>query len=207
MVATKSGTFTKRLPVKTKDIPKSLIYEIMDGKPVYYAGFREVLSKQKTIEEIMGSSRLQTRIIMAIISYILKNISEDNYEIATNEFGIHIAQGDNLSGDIGIYETSQFENSRDEDKYFNIPPKIMIEIDTKATIEYVIENDYFHKKTEKLLNFGVEKVIWYFTNSQKVWVAEKGKSWTIDNWDKTIEVMPDLSLCLTGLMEKKGILL
>ena len=56
MVATKSGTFTKRLPVKTKDIPKNLIYEIMDGKPVYYAGFREVLSKQKTIEEIMGSS-------------------------------------------------------------------------------------------------------------------------------------------------------
>lgn len=206
MVATKSGTFTKRLPVKTKDIPKSLIYEIMDGKPVYYAGFREVLSKQKTIEEILGSSLLQSRIIAILIQYFTK-LMPDEFEIFTNEFGIHIDLNDNVSGDFGIYHTSQFEGVNMVDKYTTIPPKIMIEIDTKATIEYVIENDYFHKKTEKLLNFGVEKVIWYFTNSHKVWVAEKDKSWTIDNWDKTIKVMPNLSLCLTELMEKKGILL
>ncbi|MCU0470934.1 MAG: Uma2 family endonuclease [Arcicella sp.] len=207
MVATRSQIRKKRLPVKAKDIPPYLIYEVMDGKPIYYEGFKEVLTKEKTFEEIMGSSRLQTRIIMAIISYILKNISEEVYEIVTNEFGLHIGQGSNLSGDIGIYEITQLEDSIDEDKYFNIPPKIMIEIDTQANMDYVLDNDYFHKKTQKLLDFGVEKVIWYYTNSKKVMVAEKDKSWTIDDWDKNIKVMPDLNLCLTDLMAKKGIII
>ncbi|MEA5459950.1 hypothetical protein VB796_12920 [Arcicella sp. LKC2W] len=207
MVATRSQIRKKRLPVKTKDIPSYLIYEVMDGKPIYYEGFREVLTNQKTFEEVMGSSRLQTRIIMAIISYMLKNISEEIYEIVTNEFGLHIGQGNNLSGDIGIYEINQLKDSPDEDKYFNIPPKIMIEIDTQANMDYVLDNDYFHKKTQKLLDFGVEKVIWYYTISKKVMVAENDKSWTIDNWDKTVEVMPNLYLCLTDLMLKKGIAL
>jgi hypothetical protein len=36
-------------------------------------------------------------------------------------------------------------------------------------------------------------------------VAQKEKSWMIDDWGKNIEVMPDLNLCLTELMAKRGI--
>ncbi len=206
MVATRSQIRKKRLPVKAKDIPPYLIYEVMDGKPIYYEGFREVLTNQKTFEEIMGSSILQSRIIAILIQYFSKLIS-DEFEIFTNEFGIHIEHNDNLCGDFGIYHISQFEGVDMNNKYTTIPPKIMIEIDTQANVDYVLDNDYFHKKTQKLLDFGVEKVIWYYTNSKKVMVAEKDKSWMIDNWDKTIEVMPTLNLCLTDLMLKKGITL
>jgi Uma2 family endonuclease len=206
MVATRSQIRKKRLPVKVKDIPPYLIYEVMDGKPIYYEGFREVLTNQKTFEEIMGSSILQSRIIAILIQYFSKLIS-DEFEIFTNEFGIHIEHNDNLCGDFGIYHISQFEGVDMNNKYTTIPPKIMIEIDTQANVDYVLDNDYFHKKTQKLLDFGVEKVIWYYTNSKKVMVAEKDKSWMIDNWDKTVEVMPNLNLCLTDLMLKKGITL
>jgi hypothetical protein len=205
MVATLSPYRKKRLPVRAKDIPHYLIYEIMDGKPIYYEGFREVLTNKKTFEEIMGSSRLQTRIIMAIISHLLKNLSEDIYEVATNEFGLHLDKRNNLSGDIGIFEMSKLIETVDEDKYFDLPAKIIIEIDTKAALEFIDEGDYFYKKTEKLLDFGVERVIWYFTKSRKIMIAEKEKSWTIDDWNKNIEVMPNLNLCLTDLMAKKGI--
>ncbi len=206
MVATLSPYRKKRLPVRAKDIPHYLIYEIMDGKPIYYEGFREVLTNKKTFEEIMGSSLLQSRIIAILIQYFSKLMSEE-YEIFTNEFGIHIDHNDNLSGDFGIYHKSQFNGVDMTDTYTTIPPKIMIEIDTKANLEFVKENDYFYKKTEKLLDFGVEKVIWYFTKSHKVMIAEKEKSWTIDDWNKNIEVMPNLNLCLTELMAKKGITL
>jgi hypothetical protein len=205
MVASISPYRKKRLPVKAKDIPHHLIYEIMDGKPIYYEGFRDVLSNKKTFEEIMGSSRLQTRIIMAIISHLLKNLSEDIYEVATNEFGLHLDKRNNLSGDIGIFEMSKLTETIDEDKYFDLPAKIIIEIDTKAALEFIDEGGYYHKKAQKLLDFGVEKVIWFFTHSQKIMIAQKEKSWTIDDWDKNIEVMPDLDLCLTDLMEKRGI--
>ena len=205
MVATLSPYRKKRLPVKAKDIPHYLIYEIMDGKPIYYEGFREVLANKKTFEEIMGSSRLQSRIIMAIISHLLKNLSEDIYEVATNEFGLHLDKRNNLSGDIGIFESKTLIETIDEDKYFDFPAKIIIEIDTKAALEFIDEGGYYHKKTQKMLDFGVEKVVWVFTKSQKVMIAQKEKSWTIDDWNKNIEVMPDLNLCLTDLMAKKGI--
>ncbi|MDX2069856.1 MAG: hypothetical protein SFV55_15615 [Haliscomenobacter sp.] len=54
----------KRLPrIPAKRIPAALIYEIMDGKPVYYKGYREVLNNEKTLEEVMGASTLQGFIV------------------------------------------------------------------------------------------------------------------------------------------------
>ena len=51
MVATKDPIFRKK-PVS--HVPRHLIYEIMDGKPIYYKGYWDVLSGKKTASEIMG---------------------------------------------------------------------------------------------------------------------------------------------------------
>ena len=37
---------------------KSLVYEMWDGKPVYYAGYEDVLKRTKTVEQVMSSSIL-----------------------------------------------------------------------------------------------------------------------------------------------------
>jgi len=44
-------------------IPKDLIFEELDGIPIYYRGYNEVIKKSKTLEDIMGSSTLQMVII------------------------------------------------------------------------------------------------------------------------------------------------
>ena len=36
-------------------VPDYMIYEIMDGKPIYYRGYNDVLRKLKTLEEVMAS--------------------------------------------------------------------------------------------------------------------------------------------------------
>ncbi len=46
MIASKSGISIRKPSVK---IPKYLIYEIIDGKPIYYRGYREVLTKKGSI--------------------------------------------------------------------------------------------------------------------------------------------------------------
>ena len=51
-------------------IPEALVYETLDGKPFYYKGYREVLSKKKTLEEIMGCSTLQAE----LVSYYYRNV-------------------------------------------------------------------------------------------------------------------------------------
>ncbi|GAB3640652.1 hypothetical protein [Spirosoma arcticum] len=51
-------------------VPDALIYEIMDGKPIYRKGYRDVLSGEKTIQDIMGSSSLQAIIVYYLTGFI-----------------------------------------------------------------------------------------------------------------------------------------
>lgn len=40
-------------------IPDYLVYEVLDGQPLYYKGYQEVLAGRQKLEDIMGSSVLQ----------------------------------------------------------------------------------------------------------------------------------------------------
>jgi hypothetical protein len=52
---------------------------------------------------------------------------------------------------------------------------VVIEVDIKADTEDEEKDsfNYVNKKTEELLAFGIKKVIWIFTDSEKVLLAEK----------------------------------
>jgi hypothetical protein len=53
---------------RTRAIPAYLICEELEGKPLYYKGYKDVLSGKKTKEDIMGASGLQ----MELISYLVR---------------------------------------------------------------------------------------------------------------------------------------
>jgi hypothetical protein len=44
---------------------------------------------------------------------------------------------------------------------------MVIEVDIKIELEGINSTDYWTKKTQTLFNFGVEKVIWIFTEDKK----------------------------------------
>jgi hypothetical protein len=44
---------------KVEEIPASLVRESIDGIPFYYAGYRSVSDKTKTLEDIIAGSGLQ----------------------------------------------------------------------------------------------------------------------------------------------------
>ncbi len=187
---------------KPKKIPTSLIYEVIDGKPVYRKGYKDVLNKKKTLEEIMGSSSLQSAIISVIVKFLNKNLS-DIYWVGASESGLHLALNENMSMDIPIYEIEK--HSSLSIHYTNIPPKILIEVDIEADTEsFENEMDYYFTKTQKLLDFGVEKVIWIFTGAQKTIISMPDKDWQTVNWDARIEVMPNVIFCISELLEKGG---
>ncbi|MFN0200732.1 MAG: Uma2 family endonuclease, partial [Bacteroidia bacterium] len=85
-------------------VPKSLIYETINGKTIYYRGYREVLRNNQTFSDIMGSSYLQSLLISCIFSFICTKLSKKKYTILTNEVGLHLGNKDNLSNDIAIYD-------------------------------------------------------------------------------------------------------
>jgi Uma2 family endonuclease len=189
-----------------KKIPTSLIYEVMDGQPLYYKGYQFVLKKQKTLADIMGSSKLQFIIISYLLKLLFQKLDDDTYYIGTNEVGLHLGLRDNLSSDIVIFDKQLLINDKIEDKYASVAPKIVIEVDTKAdlaTSDKLL--NYTMRKTQKLLDFGVERVIWIFTQDQRILVADKQQpdNWNLVSWNQDILIMNGISFNIDAYLKKQ----
>lgn len=67
------------------------------------------------------------------IDYLFRwSYQPKKYLLATNKIGLHLAVGDNLGNDIVIFEKEKV--GKLQGKYFDIPPKIVIEVDIKADV-------------------------------------------------------------------------
>lgn len=195
----------KVLPkIPAKNIPSVLIHEIIDGKPLYRKGYREVLAKTKKIEDIVGSSSLQFFIIDFILRILYKNVGDNKFIIATNEAGLHLDRRNNLAGDILIFDKEVLTIDRINKHYSSVPPKISIEIDLDIELEDFTENSYMSIKTKKLLEFGAEKVIWFLTESKNVMIATPHGNWEIQDWDKDVEIMEGITCNVGKYLKEKG---
>ncbi|NJN34243.1 MAG: hypothetical protein HC817_08325 [Saprospiraceae bacterium] len=68
-------------------IPDALIYEMVNGQPIYYRGWREVIKGEKTIEEVMASSLIQSYLVGEIFVAVHKSLRK-KYILGTNEAGL-----------------------------------------------------------------------------------------------------------------------
>ena len=181
-------------------IPERYIYEVVAGKPIYYKGWRKALIQEietgKT--QNMGSSTLQARIIAEILMLFGEQGLRNKYKFLTSEAGLHIGPNDNRCLDIAIFEKATYKDSH---HYADFPPKIVIEVDIQADLSLLgnDEQTYYKKKTEDLLNFGVEKVLWIFTETKQVLEANKEKS-TMHSFDTAVEVIDGCLLKVSELI-------
>lgn len=193
----------RAVPKPLRNVPSRFVYEIMDGKPIYYKGYRSVLNGTKTFEEIMGASTLQGLIVFYLNGILFRDIDETIYTVLTSELGLHINHRNNLANDIAIFDT-EATPLKISKKYADVPPKIAIEVDIDAELEEMTESGYIYKKTYKLLDFGIEKVIWILTEAQVVMVAQKERIETF-NWNHDIEIIAGLSFNIGEYLRKKGV--
>ncbi len=164
---------TKKTRIKKKDIPDYLIYEMDEGKPIYYRDYIDVLKGTKTPEQIIGSSSLQSLLVSLIIKFIIQYCDEEFLPLAS-ELGFIFGKKTWRSLDVALYRKSviaagglPFDNH-----YTQTPPEIVIEIDTKAELSELPGIDsYFYRKNQQLLDAGVQKVIWIYTSPRKQMVA------------------------------------
>ncbi len=177
----------------------------MDGVPIYRKGYKSVLNNSKTLQDIMGSSTLQSEIHMYLNSLLFAHFGIDRYAIYSNEAGLHIAKGNNLAGDIFVYDASVMRGDKISKQYADVPPLLAFEIDIEADLEAMSEMGYISRKIEKLLRFGVQKVFWISTEARRVLVAESGSDWRTISWEKTIEIAPGLTMNIPEHLRKRGV--
>lgn len=201
-MATETATPALEVP---QQIPSYLIYETLNGRPLYRKGYKEVLAKRKTPGEIMGCSDLQAIIVSALHLYIGNKVDRKAYWVVTNEPGLHIQLGDNLSNDIAIYEK---EKVTVKGKFFDVAPKVVVEVDIKVDLEAfpAMEQDYIYEKTQAMLDFGTERVIWITTQSRKIFVATQGENWITLNWNSTVPVIDNVTLNVATILTEEGVL-
>lgn len=191
--------------IATKAIPSTLIYETMDGKPIYFAGYKDVLKGNKTIEEVMATGKKQSLMLNAIQTHLLRTNADKALTIMTGEIGIHISKSLNFSCDLVIFEDATLATLDINQNYFEVPPKIVVEVDLQADPTSININQYILKKTRKLLQFGVEKVIWIFSDPPLVSVATAQGSWIIHEWDTPIDIIDGHFVNLADLFRQKNI--
>lgn len=199
-------TIAQKVPKKkVEKIPSYLVYETLNGKVLPYKGYRDVLAKKKKASEIMGSSGLQSVLVSIIHGFIFNRINRKKYIVATNEPGIHLSKNTNLANDIAIYER---EGLVLDNKYFDTPPKVIIEIDVRIDIDpddHAHDTGYIIEKSQKLLDFGTEKLIWIMTQTKSIFIFSKTETWTIVPFDTDIHLLNACTLNLARLIEEEGL--
>ncbi len=188
-----------------KKIPEQFIYEVMDGEPIYYKGYKEAIKKHVNAEEIMGSSSLQSELVNFILEILHVSYDKKKYRIHTNESGLQLGYKDTLAGDILVYDKAIFTSDKINAKYSDVPPKYVIEIDTNADLSESTFMEYMTRKTEKLFEFGVEKVFWVITSTQQVIVTSPKEDWLIKNWNKDIELFDGITINIGKYLDEEGI--
>ncbi|MGI4862787.1 MAG: hypothetical protein ACRYFZ_02620 [Janthinobacterium lividum] len=181
----------RRLNAARRDLLRErLVRETLDGRPLYYLGYQAVLAGRKTAEEIIGSSSLQWVLVSYFMRIMLRQLDDKKYWFATNEAGVHLDHRNNLAHDVAIYEKAVLPPSQINDHYVQVPAKVVVEIDVRIDLQDQADTNYVNRKTRKLLDFGTEKVIWIFTDSQQVLVAERGaEAWLTMGWHRELELL------------------
>ncbi len=190
---------------RSQKVPDYLICEIMDGQPLYYKGYKEVLKKKKNVEDIMGSGSLQALLISYVMEIIIEGKLKKRYEVLISEAGLHLNKNNNLAGDILIYDPTVLTADKINKRYADVPPKVVIEVDIMIELENQKDYQYIKRKVDKLQAFGTEKIIWIMTAVQQVMVAISGQPWQIYNWDNYIELLDSINFNIGNYLKVKGV--
>ena len=193
-----------------KKVPDYLVKDEIDGIRFYYRDYKLVINKRKTINEIMGCSGIQWVIIEYLLEVIYASDIRKTFRLATNESGNNLSLNNNYSFDIALYERSKITPEIISKKYVQgVAPHTVIEVDTDISLDdtgFDTLEGYYFTKTKKLIAYGTQKVIWVFTASQKILVAE-GKDWHIYDFDKTIQLIDNVEFNIADFLQKEQIVL
>ncbi len=177
---------------------KLLTYEVVDGKPIYYRGYRDVLEGKKQPEEVMGASFLHGRLVILLGAFLREKL-KGKYVVSGGELG-YLIEGGWRNLDIAVFRYEDVKDKLESENYIDVSPVLVVEINVRAEVES--EMEYVLKKSEDLLNSGVERVVWIFTRPRKVMVFERGKGGAILDWEDEIPLVEGLRLRLPDLLKR-----
>lgn len=197
------GSMSSKVVGLPQNISESLIYEILDGMPIYRKGYQKVLSKEKDIDDIKGVNGLRA-VTTTIVTMWLKTVfPKKEYWVLHNKLGLFLSKQNTLTLDIAVFNKKVLTIDQFTHQYLQICPALVVEVGVSITSQNI--NYYIFNKTQKLLDFGCERVIWVYPEVGKVMLAIKGEDWIIKDWGKEIAFTADHHASILQLLKDKGL--
>lgn len=210
----KMNNMAAKSPVQTKGdrlkklIPFYLIRETIDGTPFYYARYKEVLSKKQTFEGIRADHGFHALIKTYLMLLFARALDYKLYQPVSGKVGCHLDSQNNFILDVAIYDKSILTPDKITNKYIDVYPKVVIEIDLKVTLEDTsidLFAPFVLAKSKKLLSFGTERIIWVFTQSNTIMVVKPGNTWEVFQLNDDVVVMDGVVMNIGRYLEEEGI--
>ncbi|TAK35794.1 MAG: hypothetical protein EPO28_14220 [Saprospiraceae bacterium] len=192
-------TISKERKEVSEKVPDYLVYEVVRGKPIFYKGYKDVLNKTTTFEEIKMESTLQSFLKTYLSHLLIVSLSGRNMVVLAGELGLNLPDSSKRGANLSIFKK---ENLLIHRHFSDLPPEVILEIDVHADTEATTEMDYVLEKIQDYLDFGVKKVIRIFTKNRKVMVATKEEPWLTQSLSMDIEVWEEVKLSLQELAEQ-----
>ncbi len=148
---------------------------------------------------------MQSVLVMYLNTLLIKYLNLDSYYVFTSESGNHLAKNLNYGLDLAVYEATILTPDRITTKYVDVPPRLVVEVDVRVDTEPLSEIDFIHLKTQRLLEYGVKRVIWVTPATQKVLIAELDKDWLVRDWNKPFELWPGVEANVGAYLKERGI--
>lgn len=198
---------TTTAPAKGRKIPAYLVRETIDGIPFYYLGYRQVLNKTKTIEEIMSDSGLQFFLKDYLSDLLKAGLDKKKYRIGAGELGFHPDYRNNMGLDVVVFDRKVLTPDKITTKFVTVPAKFVLEVDVNVELpdrNSDLFQEYVVRKVRRLFTFGTEKVVWVFTKSKTVISATSDAPWQFYEWDKDIELLDGVVMNIGAYIKAEG---
>lgn len=191
---------------RTRQVPDYLISDIINGKKYYYRGYRQVLSGQRKLDEIMACSTLQAFIVNYLVGLMIRHLDEKKYLALFNELGVQFKKYEWVSCDIAVFKTSILTPDMIDTHLAGAVPEMVVEVDVQIDLGNTKSIDYVNNKTSAMLRHGVKKVIWIFSTAQRILIAEQGATdWRWRSWHDDATLIEDIPFNIGKHLEKKGV--
>jgi len=184
-----------------------LVRETLDGRPMYFADYWTVLAGRQSLESIRGSSSLRWVVASYVLQALIRRLNGERYWFAANQVGTRLDEHTSLIHDVAIYEKAALPPDQINTCYVSVPARVVVEIDVRIDLRDPEDANYVNRKIRKLLDFGTERVIWVFTDSRQVLLAERGAdAWLTMDWHRDIELLDGQRFNIGQYLAEQGVL-
>lgn len=188
---TVNTNFLKKTPVKE-------IYEMDEGKPVFYKGFRYGFQNFYENEKTMPDSDYQSWLKNEIGFFFRLIFKNRLYVVTVGEHGLSIKKHLWRAVDVAIFKKEVFKLTN---KYSKVPPEVVFEIDLKGDFDTPTKaKEDQNRKIKQLFAFGVKKIIWIHTDSKEIRVITPEQEDTFD-WNTHIPVIASVNINIHKIVD------